>query len=65
MSLQIIYGIGGYCGNCNSSHDHPLNNIIEEIELPNVETSHFDSAIEKLQALGLSETEINALLGRQ
>ena len=29
-----VYGIGGYCENCDTSHDHPLNNLvaIEEIE---------------------------------
>lgn len=34
MGKQITYGIGGYCADCNSSHDHPLNNIVEIIELP-------------------------------
>ena len=29
--MQItLYGLGGYCIDCNPSHDHPLNNIIEE-----------------------------------
>lgn len=33
--MQIItYGLGGYCADCDASHEHPLNNIIsiEEIE---------------------------------
>jgi hypothetical protein len=33
MSISIIYGIGGYCANCEPTHDHPLNNIIEQIEI--------------------------------
>jgi hypothetical protein len=24
-----VYGLGGWCENCDPSHDHPLNNIIE------------------------------------
>jgi len=34
MALNIIYGIGGYCADCDTSHDHPLNNIIEMEEVP-------------------------------
>jgi hypothetical protein len=32
--LNVVYGIGGWCENCDETHDHPLNNIIlyEEIE---------------------------------
>lgn len=33
MGFQITYGIGGYCENCDPSHDHPLNNIVEVIEI--------------------------------
>ena len=29
-----IYGPGGYCPDCTPDHDHPLNNIIEVIDLP-------------------------------
>ena len=39
MSTHIIYGIGGCCGDCDSSHDHPLNNIIEAKEMPNEDES--------------------------
>jgi len=37
--FETVYGIGGYCPDCNDSHDHPLNNIIavEEIVQPNEE----------------------------
>lgn len=34
---HTIYGFGGFCAECNSSHDHPLNNIVEEIDLPDEE----------------------------
>jgi hypothetical protein len=34
MSKIITYGIGGYCENCDETHDHPLHNIVEEIEIP-------------------------------
>jgi hypothetical protein len=29
---ETIYGLGGFCENCDETHDHPLNNIIEFIE---------------------------------
>lgn len=28
MSTITVFGLGGYCIDCNPSHDHPLNNII-------------------------------------
>jgi hypothetical protein len=28
----VVFGLGGYCENCDPSHDHPLNNIVEVIE---------------------------------
>lgn len=27
----VTFGLGGYCENCDSSHDHPLYNIVEVI----------------------------------
>jgi hypothetical protein len=33
MKKIITYGIGGYCENCDLSHDHPLNNLISIIEV--------------------------------
>lgn len=30
----ITYGLGGYCEDCDQSHDHPLHNIVEEVEVP-------------------------------
>ena len=34
---HTIYGLGGYCADCNPSHDHPLNNVIKEINIPDEE----------------------------
>jgi len=34
MANLIVYGLGGYCENCDETHDHPLNNIVEIIEIP-------------------------------
>jgi hypothetical protein len=64
MAINILCGIGGYCVDCDPTHDHPLHNIIEQVEVPDPEPTHLDTALEKLQALGLSEAEINALTGR-
>lgn len=32
MGQIVTYGLGGYCAECDPSHDHPLNNLIEVIE---------------------------------
>lgn len=37
MAQIVTYGIGGYCENCDSSHDHPLHNLIEITEVPDEE----------------------------
>jgi hypothetical protein len=34
MAINITYGLGGYCAECDPSHDHPLHNIIEQVEVP-------------------------------
>lgn len=34
MATWTIYGFGGFCENCDPTHDHPLNNIISETEIP-------------------------------
>lgn len=34
MSRMITYGIGGYCEDCNPTHDHPLHNIVDDEEIP-------------------------------
>lgn len=33
MMRKIVYGVGGYCENCDASHDHPIHNVIEDIEI--------------------------------
>ena len=33
MGTIINYGLGGYCADCDPSHDHPLNNIISIQEI--------------------------------
>lgn len=59
MAIEIVYGIGGF------DPTKPNNNIIEEIEIPDVidvtETAR-QSALEKLNKLGLTEQEIRSLL---
>jgi len=34
MAINVKYGIGGYCADCDPTHEHPLHNIIEQIEVP-------------------------------
>jgi hypothetical protein len=29
----VTFGLGGYCENCDETHDHPVHNIVEIIEL--------------------------------
>lgn len=37
MPINITYGFGGFCAECDPSHNHPLNNIIEQVEIPDDE----------------------------
>jgi len=65
MGINITYGIGGYCENCDSSHDHPLNNVISMQEFedePITDTQAIAEALAQLppetlealkQALGI------------
>lgn len=57
----IVYGIGGF------DPSLPNNNIVEEYELPDPEPTPEEvarqSAVAKLQALGLTEAEALALVG--
>lgn len=34
MTRVVTFGFGGYCADCNESHDHPLHNIVEIIDEP-------------------------------
>lgn len=33
MSRLVTYGLGGYCEDCLPEHDHPLNNLISDMEV--------------------------------
>lgn len=37
MAQHVTYGIGGYCKNCDPSHDHPLHNLISVVEIEDAE----------------------------
>jgi hypothetical protein len=65
LAIHVTYGIGGWCENCDSSHDHPLHNIISQEEAPDPEpvADPKQSAIDKLRLLGLTDEEIQALIG--
>jgi hypothetical protein len=67
MALHITYGLGGYCENCDNTHDHPLHNIIEQTEVADPEPTDQqrakESAQAKLKALGLTDEEIQAMIG--
>jgi len=67
MTHIIVYGIGGFCEDCNNTHDHPLNNVVEQYEVEDPEPTPEEvakaSALAKLSALGLTEEEVKALLG--
>jgi hypothetical protein len=39
----VTYGLGGYCEKCSDKHDHPLHNIVEEIEIPDPPATPLDS----------------------
>jgi hypothetical protein len=68
MSTIIVYGIGGFCEDCDSTHDHPLNNVVEHYEIedpePTQEELNRQSAFAKLEALGLTHDEINAIISK-
>jgi hypothetical protein len=61
MATVIIYGLGGY------DPEKENNNIIEQYEVADPEPTEQEllkqSAKNKLTALGLSEEEIQALIG--
>jgi hypothetical protein len=37
--IEVVFGLGGFCENCDATHDHPLNNIVEITETPDEETT--------------------------
>lgn len=58
--INVVYGIGGHCENCDETHDHPLHNILEQYEVPDIVE---DKRKQILDKLGLTEEEISILLG--
>lgn len=32
MIREVVFGLGGYCEDCDETHDHPLHNIVEITE---------------------------------
>lgn len=34
MSRIVTFGLGGYCEDCDGTHDHPLHNVVEVIDIP-------------------------------
>jgi hypothetical protein len=63
--IQTVYGAGGFCENCDTTHDHPLHNIIEQSKLLDTESTLNElarqSAIDKLSKLGLTVEEVVAI----
>lgn len=41
MNRIVTFGIGGWCEYCDESHDHPLHNIVEIVELSGDDTIEF------------------------
>ncbi len=63
----VTFGFGGYCANCDDTHDHPLHNIVETIEIPDDEELSTQNRLEAQQALldrlGITFEEAQLLLG--
>ena len=59
MALNITYGQGGYCENCNDTHEHPLYNIINQYEVEDSQPTEQEmlkqSAVTKFRKLGLTD----------
>lgn len=41
MNTIVTFGLGGFCENCDETHDHPLHNIVEIIELPDEQVQRY------------------------
>jgi hypothetical protein len=39
MTTIVTFGLGGYCENCDETHDHPLHNIVETVETSDEEST--------------------------
>ena len=43
MSIkEVTYGLGGYCENCDDTHNHPLHNLVEVIDIPEIPQKPLD-----------------------
>ena len=62
MGFIVTFGEGGYCENCDPSHGHPLHNIVEQVFVDEPELV-VNPREEILRKLGLSEEELQILLG--
>lgn len=67
--IRVVYGEGGYCEQCDPSHDHPLHNITSSEVVPDPQPTPEElarqSALDKLKKLGLTEAEALAIVGIQ
>lgn len=34
MAQIVTFGLGGFCENCDESHDHPLHNVVDVVDIP-------------------------------
>jgi len=57
MMREVVYGLGGYCENCDETHDHPLHNLIEVIEVPDEEVGESVPLLAAALQEALSEIE--------
>lgn len=62
MGQIVTYGLGGYCENCDETHDHPLHNITSVIDIPDDPVPE-DPRIQILIDLGMTEEQARAILG--
>jgi len=60
MGMYVTYGLGGYCAECDPSHDHPLHNIVAQGEYESEEPQNDVQAIAEALAQ-LPEDTLNAL----
>jgi len=57
---QVIYGLGGYDENKPNNNNLKVENFLNEVF---VVDSVKEAAIEKLRAFGLTESEIQSMIG--
>jgi hypothetical protein len=59
--IITTYGLGGFCESCEDTHNHPLHNIVEEIEVPDpVENVVVSQPITPLPIAGETVDEVKA-----